>query len=174
MIRERKLSPAIVVTLALLIAVVSAVSLSARRKPLGEAPRTDFQTTGSPQGALRQFLDEDFVILKNVDSLPRPVLEAFTEVGGARRVIANPGQKFEATDFIRDASIPRRRLIFAGVSGPRCFVLYEQGGRGRYYVLALFQLISSDNMKPVWKGQCGDPAKDIADLRSKVKTGKCF
>ena len=141
-----------------------------RKIPLGNAPPIQFQSTSAPDAAVQKFLNGDFVIVKDVKALPRPVLQAFTEVGGSRPVMANPDEKFEETDFITDSSIPRARLIFAGGSGDRCFVHYEQEGRGRSYLLALFVLTGSDTMKPVWRGYCG-PTANVRDLRSKLADG---
>ncbi len=139
-------------------------------KPLGEAPPIQYQSTSAPDAAVRRFLDGDFEIIKDVNAFPKPILQAFTELGGSRPVMANPGKKFEATDFIIDASIPRERLIFAGISGDKCFVHYETGGLGHWYSLALFKLTSADTMKPIWHGRCG-PAANIGDLRSQVAKG---
>src|SRR5260370_3153799 len=106
----------------------------------------------------------------SLSKIPRPVLRVFTEVGGSRPVMANPGKRFEATDFIVDSSIPRKRLIFAGVSGDRCFVHYEQGGIAHSYLLALFTVTSPATMKPIWRGYCGHAAH-IRDLRSELAAG---
>jgi hypothetical protein len=119
---------------------IAAILAFSRGKPLGPTPHIDFSNP-LPKSAVLEFLQGEFATIKDVKSLPSPVLKPFTEVGGARPVTANPGQKFEVGDVIFDASIPQERLLFAGVSGDRCFVHYEQGGRGHYYMLALFRLI---------------------------------
>jgi hypothetical protein len=139
-------------------------------KPLGESPLIPFATISAPDERLLQFLDGDFRLIKDVQSLPVPILKAYTETGGARPVMANPGERFEATDVIRDESVPRKRLVFAGVSGSKCFVHYEQGGRGHSFRVAFFEIPSAEKMKPIWLGYCG-PAKDVSDLRSQVRAG---
>jgi len=111
------------------------------RKPLGEAPSLDFPSTEMAQSARQQFLGGDFTIIKDVGLLPRPVLEKFTQQNGSRPVMANPGKNFIARDVI-DPSQPRERLIFAVVSGEKCFVHYEQGGRAHMFLLTLFDLAS--------------------------------
>jgi hypothetical protein len=85
--------------------------------------------------------------------------------------MANPGQRFNATDFIYDSSVPRKRLIFAGVSQDKCFIYYEQGGIGLSSLVALFKL-KSTKIEPVWNGHCGG-AKGIEGLRSEVAKGHC-
>jgi hypothetical protein len=143
-----------------------------KSKPLGDAPRIEFPATGISQLERERFLDGDFLNIKDVKALPRPVLQAFTEEGGSRLVLANPGKKFLATDVVYDSSLPNRRLIFAGVAGDKCFVHYEQGGIAHMYILALFKLKSADSMDPLWRGYCG-PAANLQDLRSQVAKGEC-
>jgi hypothetical protein len=144
----------------------------AARTPLGDAPVLTFPHSGIPSSAERQFLASDFTIIKDVKALPRPVLQAFTEEGGSRFTLANPGKKFLVTDEIDDSSLPRKRLIFAAISGEKCFVHYEQGGIAHSFVLAFFRVTSNDKMEPVWRSYCG-PAADIQDLRSQVLKGDC-
>ena len=123
--------------------------------------------------ARQEFLDGDFTIIKDVGLLPRPVLQKFTEQNGSRPVIANPGKNFVVGDVIYDSSVPRERLIFAGVSGEKCFVHYEQGGRAHMYLLALFDLTSPSGVNRIWRGHCRGPAANISDLRSQVVNGEC-
>ena len=158
------------VVVASLIAISGMVAFRSR-KPLGPEPRIDFPATTPPTSALFEFLEGEFTVVRDVRALPSPVLTAFTEVGGQRPLMANPGKKFEAGDVITDASIPRKRLLFAGVSNAKCLVHYEQGGIGHSYVLALFRL-THDGMEPVWKGYCG-PARDVQGLRSEIQKGAC-
>jgi hypothetical protein len=163
--------------LAIVFLVVAGIVLGLSRqdrKPLGEAPVLDFSSPGTSQLTRQQFLDGDFTVIKDVRLLPRPVLEKFTEQNGSRPVIANPGKNFVVGDVIYDSSVPRKRLIFAGVSGEKCFVHYEQGGRGHTYLLALFDLTSPSSVKPLWQGHCRGPAANISDLRSQVVNGDCL
>lgn len=141
--------------------------------PLGPSPLVDYlPNTRIAQSDVQHFLDADFRIVRDMNALPGYVIKAFTERGGSRLTIANPGKRFEATDVISDESVPRKRLLFAGASGDRSFVFYEQGGIGRFYVLALFQTSSPNAMKPIWQGGCG-PATNIDELRSYVSKGQC-
>ena len=105
-------------------------------------------------------------------TLPGPVVKVFTEVGGTRLTIANPTEKFEATDVIMDESIPRKRLLFAGVFADKSFVLYEQGGIGTFYILALFQLDPANGTPAIWTAYCA-PAASIAELRTLISQGQC-
>jgi hypothetical protein len=119
---------------------------------------------------LQGFLAGNFTIVRNVRQLPDPVLQAYTERGGSRLVMANPGKRFEATDYISDSSVPRKRLIFAAFTQDKCIVSYEQGGYALTFNIALFRL-SSAHAEPVWKGFCS--ATDLENLRSEVAKGRC-
>jgi hypothetical protein len=176
MLINRKLAAAFIVVCALLFALARTGVLrywGTASKPFSEAPRIEVPTAGISQSERQQFLEGDFAIVKDMKALPHQVVEAFTEQGGSRLLIANPGQTFEATDFIRDSGVPRERLIFAGVLGDRCFVHYEQGGRGLSYVLAFFSLGSTGGMKMLWRGHCNAPAANLQGLQSKVSNGGC-
>jgi len=139
--------------------------------PLGATPSIEYPSDKLSEPATRQFLEGWFTLIYNVRDLPPPVLRGFTEVGGSRLVIANPGEDFQATDVIYDSSQPRKRLIFAGVSREKCFVYYEQGGIGLSHILSLFQ-VNSNSMTPVWKGYCGRAA-NLDQLRSMLEDGRC-
>jgi hypothetical protein len=119
---------------------------------------------------LQAFLVGDFTSLRDMRQLPAPVLQAYTERGGSRLVMANPGKRFEATDYISDSSVPRKRLIFAAVSEDKCIVSYEQGGYAHTFNIALFRL-NSNKADPVWQGFCW--AKDLDSLRKSAADGYC-
>jgi hypothetical protein len=173
---SRRLAIAIVVACSLLFALARTGVLrywAHASQALGEAPRIEFPPAGISQVERRQFLDGDFTIVKDVKALPRPVINAFTEKGGSRLIMANPGERFEATDVIRDSSVPRERLIFAGVLNTKCFVHYEQGGYAHSYFIAFFNLFAADGMKPIWRGYCTGPTANINELRSQIISGKC-
>ena len=175
MLISRKLKlPAVVVTfIGLLVVAGIAVAYLQKGKSLGEGPRIEYPSGEISQSAREQFLQGDFSLIKDVRALPAPVLQTFTEQGGSRPTMANPGKDFQATDFILDNSLPSKRLIFAGVSGDKCFVHYEQGGRGHSYVLALFNVPSKDDMRPVWRGNCRARAATLEELRAWFVKGSC-
>jgi hypothetical protein len=146
--------------------------LKSQSPPLGLGPRIQYPSADMPQSVKQQFLGDRFSLITEVRKLPAPVLQAFTE-GSSRRVMADPGRPFQATDVIYDSTLPIRRLIFAGVLGEKCFVHYEQGGRAHLYVLAFFDVTSEDRMKPIWRGGCRRPAANLEELRSWVADGNC-
>jgi hypothetical protein len=142
-------------------------------RPLGEGRRIESSADGLSQAAWLELLNRDFNIVTDVRDLPGPVIHKYTERGGSRLLMANPGQKFEATDFIRDASMPRERLIFAGVAGDKCFVHYERGGRAHMYVVEFFGVTSPETVEALWIGYCNAPAANVQDLRSHLIHGGC-
>jgi hypothetical protein len=141
-------------------------------KPLGDGPPATSPSAGLSLRERKMFLAGDFTIIKDMKALPRSVLHVYTEQGGTRLLMADPGKRFEATDVISDPSVPRKRLIFAGVSGDKCFVHYEQGGFSHMYLLAFFKINSEEALELIWRGYCG-PAANIQDLRSLVRANQC-
>ena len=141
-------------------------------RPLGEAPLVQFPKIQMTQLERVRFLDIDFTIVKNMRALPRPVLRHFTEEGSSRLLMANPGEDFNPSDNILDESIPRKRLIFAGVSAKRCFVFYEQGGIAHMYILAFFEVTSKETAQQLWRGYC-EPVANFQGLRDLVRNGQC-
>jgi hypothetical protein len=144
-----------------------------KSKPLPRGDGIEYPSQEVPQATREQFLEGDFSIILKVKALPGPVLRAFTEEADSRLLMVDAGKKFEATDAITDAALPSQRLIFAGVSGDRCFVHYEQGGLRHLYVLALFNMTSTGTMKPVWRGYCRTGATNLDQLRSWFVNGDC-
>jgi hypothetical protein len=161
------------VTGVLILGVFLSHYLKSKSPPLGEGPLIMFPVEQISASERQLFLDGSFSLIKDVKLLPVPVLRAFTEQGGTRPVMANPRQDFQAGDVVFDPSLPWKRLIFAGVSGDKCFVHYEEGGRGHTFHLALFNLIPDNTLKPVWKGFCSGRAANLAELRSWVASEDC-
>lgn len=172
----RKSAVIIIFTFCLLFAVSRTRVLrywSQGSKPLGNAPKIEFPPNGISQLAVENFLEGNFTIVTNVKVLPNPVLQAFSDDNDSHLLMANPGDKFEATGVISDRRVPRMRLIFAGVRNDSNFVHYEQGGRAHLFVVALFKLISPIEVEPFWRGYCTGPAHTLAELRSAVVNGSC-
>lgn len=156
MAEGRRLTLRIAIMFAAVVVVFGGIAAVRRWRqetvPLGE-PRLVKHIDSMSQSSMQQFLDGDFRIVKDMKALPEPVVMAFTEKGGSRLTIANPGERFEATDVIWDMSIPRSRLLFSGISRDKSLVLYERGGIGLVHILALFQLAAMQAQRQ----QCGEP-----------------
>lgn len=102
----------------------------------------------------RSFLSADFTLLRRVADLP-PGLRKLYEMHGLPHIaIADPGEAWQATDVITDENIPTRRLVFAGTTQDRAFILYEAGGVGRSYVVELYRIERPDIAVGLWRGYC--------------------
>ena len=86
--------------------------------------------------------------------------------------LAEPGQKWEATDFIHDPSLPRKRLIWAAVADEYYVVHYERGGLGHSFHI-LVATLEKEVKKPkvVWRS-VGDQLKDYPALVTALRNGK--
>lgn len=76
--------------------------------------------------------------------------------------LADPGQKWNATDAIIDPTLPGKRLIWAAVGGDYHVVHYERGGIAHTFHMLVAKL-AKDEAKPkvVWSA-VGGPFKDYA------------
>jgi hypothetical protein len=174
----RRISIRAIVLVCVILFVVARVGVMRYLKdvsrPLGQGQRIESSAAVVSQPAWLEFLNRDFNIVTDVRALPGSVLQKYIEPSGSRLLMVNPGQEFEATDIIRVASLPRERLIFAGVAGDKCFVHYETGGKPHVYVVEFFGATSSrESVEPQWIGYCNAPAASIQDLRSQVIHGGC-
>lgn len=104
-----------------------------------------------------------------VTNLPPAIVALCADASGR---LAEPGHKWEATDVIVSASLPRKRLIWAEVSDEYYVVHYESGGRGHSFHV-LVATLPKGELKPkvVWHG-VGDWLKDYADFLNALKIGK--
>ena len=143
-----------------------------RMRPLGDSPAMEFPDVSMSQAEVEQFLDGDFQLIQHMRDLPDPLIQAFTETGGSRLTMADPGESFQVTDNVLDPSLPWKRLVLAGRSGDKSFILYEEGGISHFYVLALFKRGPANALKPISESSCR-PAADIAEIRDYVSMGAC-
>ena len=132
--------------------------------PPGEPAPIKFGALNMSSAERREFLNADYKIVRKVADLPTGVRKLYIVNGGSHVAIADPGERFEATDVITDPGLPRRRLILAGVAQERAFVHYEQGGIAHSYIVEFFRLESPDAAVGLWSWYCG-PAKTLAELR---------
>ncbi len=148
-------------------------NLEEPNKPLGPEPIIQFPSVQMAPSAKEQFLSGDFIIITDMKALPNPVRWAFTEIGGYRLLIANPVQGYQSSDDATDMSIPRARLVFAGVSKNKSFVYFQPGGWIQEYVVEFFKIASSHTVDPVWRGSCQKASSSIQELRAQVADVGC-
>src|SRR5437764_2455447 len=106
--------------------------------------------------------------LVSTTNLPPAIVALCADDAGR---LAEPGQKWEATDVISDSSLPRKRLIWAAVASEYYVVHYERGGRGHsFHVLVATLAKGEPKPKTVWRGvggQLNDYAAFLGALQSR-------
>jgi hypothetical protein len=116
-------------------------------------------------------LDGQFKLVLKTDSIPTNIKQAFSKITGeAPFAMANPGMKFQVTDVVYDRSLPRRRLVFAGVQGETWFVHYERGGLAHSYFVVAFNVKAQDDVNFAWGCGIAGAANSIEQLRRMVAT----
>jgi hypothetical protein len=121
-------------------------------------PETAFQRT-------------EFRPVRQLEALPSRLISALAKVTGKER-IANPSERWQPTDNLVDGSLPRRRLILAGVSKSMSFVYYEHGGRGKHEHLILFSGNQTSGFRPIGNFSMSHGPADIKGLKAYLAAGK--
>lgn len=129
-------------------------------------PHSDSFILPTGQGHI---LDGEFTIITKVEELSVQMKSAFAALTRESKFeMADPGHDFQITDVI-EKGLPRRRLIFAGISRGQFFLHYEKGGRGHAYYLVVFSN-GSPETSLIWSGILPKPAADLAKLQVIVST----
>jgi len=86
--------------------------------------------------------------------------------------LAEPGQKWNATDAITDPTLPGKRLICAAVGVEYYVVHYERGGIDHSFHILVAKL-TKDDVKPkaVWRA-VGNSFKDYPAFLDALRRGK--
>ena len=110
------------------------------------------------------------VEVRRTDQVPAAVWTAFAKVlPDHRSAMANPGEKWQATDYVLEGDLPWRRLIFAGTSERYVLLSYERGGIAHSYHLVLFH-IDGDEARKVWSGAGTPSLQSLADLPAWIQS----
>jgi hypothetical protein len=156
MMKERRTS----LCFALLFVFVTAISAQQFHKQLSATEK-------------EHILDSLFTEVTRTEAISAIAKQAFAKITGEPSfALANPGQKYQVTDVVVDRSLPRRRLIFAGVQGDEWFVHYELGGYGHSYCVLLFTVDPRNHLQFVWGGAGSHGAKNLDQLRKMVAGGQ--
>jgi hypothetical protein len=117
----------------------------------------------------RKLLEDSstFHEVRTISDLPPAIVALCADSNGK---LADPGQKWEVADAITDASLPRKRLIWAAISADQYVVHYERGGRGHSFHI-LVATLGAGQAKPqvIWRavgGQLDNYAAFVDALRS--------
>jgi hypothetical protein len=107
--------------------------------------------------------------MHSTDDLP-PAIVALC--AGDNDKMADPGQKWNATDVIIDSTLPGKRLIWAAVGGEYYVVHYERGGIAHTFHILIARLTKDDSKpKVVWRA-LGGPFKDYTAFVGALRSGK--
>src|SRR5258708_33833414 len=142
-------------------------------------------STGKPNDSFRQFhkvlsdaekqhiLDGQFTLVGSTQAMPEPLKNAFALITREQQFeLANPGQKYQATDVIEVGHLPSRRMICAGANRDKWFIHYEHGGIGHSYAVVVFAKTTQGGWEFLWGGVAFERAKDLDDLRKKIADGR--
>ena len=87
--------------------------------------------------------------------------------------IADPGQKWNATDSIIDPTLPGKRLIWATVAGDYYYIVhYERGGIAHSYHVLVAKLTNNDSKPKLAWSAMGGPFEDYAAFLQALRSGK--
>lgn len=127
--------------------------------------------TKLPAEDRRALLDASrFHELHSTSDLP-PAILALCDGGGDGK-LAEPGQKWNATDAITDPTLPGKRLIWAAIGGDYYVVHYERGGIAHTFHVLVAKLTKNDAKPKIVWARAGSPLKDYAAFVSALRTGK--
>lgn len=114
-------------------------------------------------------IPSQFVQYHKVADVPQPVRLAFAKAAEEENFfMADPGGKWEATDVIIDARLPRRRLSAVAVGAGLCLLFYEHGGIGRNNNIAVFRL-GNGQAEANWHAYVPDDVVDSISLAEALR-----
>jgi hypothetical protein len=128
-----------------------------------DVTRLSSQDRGALQDSSR------FHEVHSTSDLPAAVVALCTNGVGK---LAEPGEKWNATDAISDPTLPAKRLIWTAIGGEYYVVHFERGGIAHTYHILVAKLANNDGEpKVVWRA-VGGPFKDYAAFVDALRGGK--
>jgi hypothetical protein len=104
--------------------------------------------------------------IQSTTNLPAQVVSFCADENGR---MADPGKKWEVSDFITDATLPRRRLIWAATDGEYYVVHYESGGFVHSYHVLVARLKRGEaKAELVWRN-AGKQFKDYSAILTAIE-----
>jgi hypothetical protein len=119
--------------------------------------------------AVEDILSADYTRANTVDQIPWVVLTALLGLMEHDPRLANPGDRFNATDVV-DSELATRRLVFAAGTSTSWLIYYEHGGLGYHRHLVVFTL-AGDSAACRCVGKVGKDLKDFTELRRAGRKG---
>ena len=122
--------------------------------------------------ALRAHVTSDrFDIVTSIRGFPLGVRSGLqTLFGGPDLDIAEPNEKFQATDVMTMPRLPGRRLSAGGCSTDHCLVHYERGGIAHTWFVAVFHWTPAET-RFEWGGIAPGRLATIDDIRKAILSG---
>jgi hypothetical protein len=77
-----------------------------------------------------------------VTEIPRLIRKEIKQHYKSRFVMANPKEKYQATDVVDGRMLRERRLIFWALCGDDFYLVYEHGGHGYHKHVILFRRLN--------------------------------
>lgn len=103
--------------------------------------------------------------------MPQPIKNAFATITQDEPfALADPGDRFNATDVLLD-DLPRRRLVLAAVCQDRWILEYERGGRGLSILVMVLRLEPKNDAHFVWGGFVFKRVSTLAGLQDAIVSG---
>ena len=110
-----------------------------------------------------------FHMVRTAAGLPGAIVALCADWNGR---FAEPGATWEATDYIRDETLPGKRLIWVAIAGEYYVVHYERGGfTHSFHILVATLGIGERKPNIVWRS-IGGPFKDYAAFVSALRNGE--
>jgi len=113
---------------------------------------------------IKELESKELLIYQTIKSIP-PFINDFLKCSqGGEFTIANPGEKWQVGDVIIE-DLPRRQLIFFGLSDSIALMTYYTGGIGKSEHILIFK-IENKIITDFW---CGDVLADLLDKAKVIK-----
>jgi hypothetical protein len=114
---------------------------------------------------------ERFDIVTSIRGFPLGVRSGLQALFGSPDLdIAEPGEKFQATDVMTVPRLPSRRLLAGGCSTDHCLVHYERGGFAHAWFVAVFHW-APDETRFEWGGIAPGRLATVEDIRKAILSG---
>lgn len=119
----------------------------------------------------RKVLDNSsrFGMIHTALKLPASVVALCVDENGR---LAEPGAKWQPTDYITDSSLPGQRLIWAATDGEYYVVHYERGGYARsFHIMVVVLGDGQQRVRTVWRS-VGNKLKDYNAFVAALRGGE--
>ena len=110
-------------------------------------------------------------IVRSTKYIPAAVMDACASIAFDEFLLANPGEKFQATDVIIYPKLPWRRLLWAARLPNYYLLHYEHGGFAFHEHVVLVSYSDPKNAKVIWSGY-SPPLKNYKEFLEALKAGK--